>query len=149
VERKRLAGLTALANSRSPPGSGIYTTEINAQTYARLLDCTRAALLAGESIVVDAAFLRRHERAQFSALARELNAGFTIVHCDAPVAVLAARIRERVQQANDASEATADLLPRQQTYWESFTPEEVRHVIEIDTARGAEAAFAAIGIETR
>jgi len=62
VERKRLAGLGPLDDSRSPPDGGIYSRDFTEQTYARLQDCATSALLGGESMIVDAAFLKRDER---------------------------------------------------------------------------------------
>ena len=55
--------------------------------------CTRSsqtALAAGWPTIVDAAFLRRDERAQFAALAGEAAVPFTIVDCRAPLALLRA-----------------------------------------------------------
>lgn len=134
VERKRLAGLGALDSSRSTPGGGIYTREFNTRTYARLLDCARAALQAGETVIADAAFLRHDERAMFAKLASELNAPFAILHCAAPDQTLRERIALREREKRDASEATVEVLVQQHGYWEPFTPGEASRVINVDTA---------------
>jgi predicted kinase len=134
VERKRLAGLEAHADSRSPPDAGIYSLEFNARTYAHLYDCAAAALIAGESIVVDAAFLRHGERQQFLDLARRVEANFTIVHCRAPEAVLRQRVAARAAAKNDASEAGIDVLQRQPGYWEPFDVQQQSVVVPVDTS---------------
>jgi aminoglycoside phosphotransferase family enzyme/predicted kinase len=134
VERKRLAGLEAHADSRSPPDAGIYSLEFNARTYAHLHDCAAAALVAGESIVVDAAFLRHGERQQFLDLARRVEARFTIVHCRAPEAVLRQRVAARAAARNDASEAGLDVLQRQPGYWEPFDVQQQSVVVTVDTS---------------
>ncbi len=95
VERKRLAGLEAHQDSRSPPDAGIYTIEFNERTYGRLHECASAALAAGEPAIIDAAFLRREERRRFRTLAQERNLPFAIVHCRAPDAVLRDRVSAR------------------------------------------------------
>jgi aminoglycoside phosphotransferase family enzyme/predicted kinase len=133
VERKRLAGLSALASSASPPDAGLYSVEFNARTYARLRDCAAASLQGGESIVVDAANLRREERAQFVALARKHGANPVIVHCTAPLEVLRARVAARAAAAADASEATVALLDRQPSYWEPLGADELDRVVTVDT----------------
>ena len=88
---------------------------------------------AGEVMIVDAAFLRRHERLSCIELARELGVPVHIVHCHAPGAELRARLRQR---QGDASEATEDVLTQQLGYWESFDATEIEHVIELDTTTG-------------
>ncbi|MET0656771.1 MAG: AAA family ATPase [Steroidobacteraceae bacterium] len=130
VERKRLAGLDALESSRSLPGQGIYTREFNERVYAHLLSVARSVLQAGEHVIIDAAFLRRDERASFIALARELSVEVTVVHCHAPVAELRARLLAR---RGDASEATVEVLERQAGYWEAFDDSERATVTELDT----------------
>jgi len=143
VERKRLAGLAAHEDSRSPPDAGIYTLEFNARTYRRLEDCATAALAAGEPVIVDAAFLRSHERQRFLALARERNVPCALVHCRAPDALLRERVQARAAARNDASEAGLEVLARQPSYWEDFGGEERPHVVDVDTSDPA-AVVAAI-----
>jgi hypothetical protein len=134
VERKRLAGLAAHEDSRSPPDAGIYTLEFNERTYQRLLDGAAASLAAGEPTIVDAAFLRNHERQAFLALAQEPDAPFAIVHCHAPEAVRRDRVSARFAARADASEAGLDVLARQPSYWEAFGSNEQRHVVAVDTS---------------
>jgi predicted kinase len=133
VERKRLAGLAPLEDSRSPPDGGIYTLDFNTRTYARLLDCARDALNGGESVIVDAAFLRREERARLLALARGMPVSASILHCQAPTDVMRQRIAERGHAGLDPSEAGLDVLARQPGYWEDFDEHELPHVVPVDT----------------
>jgi aminoglycoside phosphotransferase family enzyme/predicted kinase len=146
VERKRLAGLSPLADSRSQSGEGIYTLEFNERTYARLRSCAEAALAGGENVVVDAAFLRRHERESFADLAARSDATFTILHSTAPAALLRQRVAERSTRRDDASEAGLDVLARQPGHWEDFHAGEQTSVISIDTSRDGvvDTALAAI-----
>jgi len=106
VERKRLFGLDMLADSRAA-GVDLYQPEVTARTYAHLIDTARVLLRAGFSVVLDAAFLRRAERAQALALARELGVPMTILLCEAPVATLQQRLQTR---RGDASEADVAVL---------------------------------------
>jgi hypothetical protein len=133
VERKRLAGLGPLDPSRSPPDGGIYTPEHTRRTYDRLHDCAGSAVLGGEAIVVDAAFLRSDERMRMLGLARELGVPFAILHCVAPTDVLRRRLDERSRSGRDASEAGVALLDRQPGFWEDFGPDERPAVLTIDT----------------
>lgn len=135
IERKRLAGIAPLGDSRSAPDAGIYTLEFNARTYARLAQCAVACLRGGESVIVDAAFLRRAERTRMLELARTLDAPACILHCTAPLDVLKARVAARRKERTDASEADVALLDRQPAYWEPLGDGERACAIEIDTSQ--------------
>jgi len=138
VERKRLAGLSALEDSRSPPDAGLYTGEFNARTYRRLAECAQSCLRAGESVIVDAAFLRREERRKLIAMASALGLHAAILHCSAPIEVLRQRIAARRAARRDPSEADVGLLDRQPSYWEPLAAEERGIAVEVNTDhRGA------------
>lgn len=121
VERKRLFGLAALADSASAPEGGIYTVEATTRTYARLLALARELLAAGWPVIVDAAFLRRAERTAFRALAEELGVGFAILATEAPAAELRRRIGAR---SGDASEASVAILEKQLSWFEPLAASE-------------------------
>jgi aminoglycoside phosphotransferase family enzyme/predicted kinase len=151
VERKRLAGLGPLDPSHSPPDAGLYTREFNARTYARLVEAAGDALAGGCPVVVDAASLRRSERADLGRCAAANGAAFAVLHCVAPTDVLRARIAARSRAGTDASEAGVDLVDRQPGYWEPFDDAERRHVVQVDTTTGdpvaaARAGLAALGL---
>jgi uncharacterized protein len=137
VERKRLAGLAPEADSRSPPDAGIYTRDYTTRTYDRLHECAAAALLGGESIIVDAAFLRGEERLRFLALAESVHATAALVHCRAPPDTLRERVAARSATGGDASEAGLDVLRRQPSWWEDFSDRERARLIEVDTTQAS------------
>lgn len=120
VERKRLAGLGPLADSRAA-GMDLYTPAMTRQTYARLLALAEVALRAGHPVVLDAAFLRRAERDQARELADSLCVPFSILACEAPHAVLRERLAGR---RGDASEADAAVLDRLAGQAEPLAPDE-------------------------
>lgn len=124
VERKRLAGLAADASSGSAAGGGLYTPAHNARTYDQLYEAATAALRGGFSVVVDATFLERRERARFAALAAAHAAPFHILACSAPLAELRQRVAARSARGDDPSEATLEVLERQLQADEAFAPDE-------------------------
>jgi len=126
VERKRLFGLSALADSRATTDANLYTADANRRTYAQLADTAAALLTAGWSVIVDAAFLKRSERDAFRALATQQGAGFAILACSAP----ADELRQRLQaRQGDASEATVDVLDKQFGWVEELGADEIRWVV--------------------
>ncbi len=133
VERKRLSGLRALDDSRAL-GIDLYTADATRRTYARLFELARTALRAGFPAVLDAAFLRREERVQALAVARELGVPFSILSCEAPPAVLRERLRTR--QA-DASEADEQVLERLSAVAEPLGPDELPFALRTGRHGGA------------
>ena len=130
VERKRLFGLASGENS----GGSIYTEDATEKTYSRLEELAETALACGWSVIVDAAFLRCAQRNRFRSLAARMNAPFFILACEAPRKELCRRLRER---RNDASEATAAVLDEQMKWVEPLTEEERGLVISLEQSCGS------------
>ncbi len=124
VERKRLFGLAALADSRSQTGAGIYSEEATRRTYAHLHELAHGLLAAGFPVIADAAFLRHAERESFRSLAREMDAPFVIASLQTDEAVLKKRLAQRLRRADDASEASASVLRALQETQEPLLNEE-------------------------
>lgn len=121
VERKRLHGLQALDDSRAR-GVALYTPDVTARTYLRLLQLAEGALRAGFPVVLDAAFLRHDERQAARDLAARLGLPCAIVACEAPLAVLKERLQAR---RGDASEADVAVLERLRTAAEPLRADEL------------------------
>ncbi|WP_287468673.1 AAA family ATPase [Hydrogenophaga sp.] len=136
VERKRLFGLQATEDSRAS-GLDIYGGEATRRTYDRLFALAGAALGAGWPVILDAAFLRRHEREAAAALARQAHAPWRIVHCEAAPEVLRARLRARRGDASEADEGTLGVLQAAQ---EPLTPQEWLRTEVVPLAMGLGAA---------
>ncbi len=126
VERKRLHGLAALQASEPAQRAQFYGPQASAQTYASLRERARALLQAGWTVLVDAAFLRRHEREAFAALARALGCPFAILAPEAAPELLHERIAARLAAGQDPSEATPELLERQRGWLEPLDEGEAR-----------------------
>lgn len=126
VERKRLHGLAPLQTSDPAQRHDFYGPQASAQTYASLRERAAALLRAGWTVVVDAAFLRRHERDAFAELAHALGCPYGILAPQAPLEVLRQRLAERQARGGDPSEATPEVLARQQQWIEPLAPDEPR-----------------------
>jgi len=124
VERKRLFGLSPLADSRASIGIDLYSAAITQRTYARLRELARELLMAGYTVIVDAAFLKQDERDHFSQLAEELSVPFAIASMHAGAETLRARITQRHRAASDASEADIAVLEKLQLAQQPLSPKE-------------------------
>lgn len=109
VVRKRLLGKDPLENL----GPEAYLSEVNELVYRTMLEMVERAVRAGQSVVVDAVFAREDERLQVASGARLAGADFEGLWLEAPREELTRRIRNR---RDDASDATVDVLERQLKY---------------------------------
>lgn len=134
IERKRLAGLAAADRSGSAVAQGLYAPAATRAVYRRLVQCASDILGGGYSAIVDATFGEREQRAQFAALAARLGVRAVIVHCQAPVETLEARIVERRRSDADPSEADVAVLEWQRSHFEPIVPAEGFLVHELATA---------------
>lgn len=132
VERKRLAGLSALARSDSGVDAGLYTSEMSERTYARLLAVSRAVIEAGFTAIADATFLKAAQRAPFRALAEACAVGFGILAPEAPPEELRRRVETRLARGDDPAEADVRVLEKQLAILEPLTADEAALRIEME-----------------
>ena len=135
VERKRLAGLTALQRPAPADVARLYGPGMTLRTYARLQTIAADLLRAGLNVIVDAASLRRHERDAFRALAATEGEAFSLVECVAPEAVLRDRIVRRMAANHDASDATPAVLDFQLGVRDPIADDEGADRIDTDAER--------------
>lgn len=113
VERKRLAGLDALARSGSGVGKALYAADATHRTYAHLARLAGAILDSGWPVIVDATFTARWQRDLLHEVAQSHGVTFRILDFPVPVATLRERILQRSRAGNDASEADLAVLQHQ------------------------------------
>jgi uncharacterized protein len=130
IERKRLFGYQAKAHTGSGLDSGLYTLEAGRKTYLHLADCAKVIIEAGFSAIIDATFLKTWQRDLFRKLAVECGVQFFIVDFQASAEELRRRIRQR---QNDASEATIDVLHHQLQSAQALSTEEQAYALTINT----------------
>lgn len=111
--RKDLRGLKHRDHRYAPFGQGIYTDAATADTYDALLEWALRHGRAGDSVIVDATYLKSAERNRFheASIGAGLNPFF--VHCYAPEDRLKRRITERMADGADASDANVAILNEQ------------------------------------
>ena len=129
VERKRLFGLTALAESKTQINMDIYSEDATRRTYARLYELARAIIAAGYIVIVDAAFVLQTERENFCVLAQELAVPFVIASVQTDTAVMEQRLKRRSSLGNDASEADVSVLQKLQLVHEPLRDHELRDAV--------------------
>lgn len=101
------------------------------RTYNRLIELAKILTKAGYNIILDAKFDQLQYRQPLLEFALQENIPLTIIHCTAPLSVLAERLSRRQK---DISDATPDLLPQQQSQQQPFTEAEKPFVVTLDTS---------------
>ena len=139
IERKRLAGLEALAKSGSSAESGIYSREFSRRTYDFLAELAETLLEAGWPVLVDATFIARWQRELFQQIAMRCGVIFCILDFLVPEALLRQRIQARSVTGKDASEADISVLELQLRTQEALTHAEAHMVIEAATVESVAA----------
>lgn len=109
IERKILAGVD---ETHKLPAE-CYTQAASDAVYASLRKKTSLVLATGYSTIVDAVHARPAERKAIAATANEAGVPFSGIWLDAPVHTLAERVRNRTNDASDATEEVVRLQAEQ------------------------------------
>jgi len=133
VERKRLYGYRADADTGSDVQAGIYSRAASEKTYAQLARLAESVIAAGLPVIVDAAFLQLDERQRFRQLAQSCQVPFAILHLEADETTLIDRIDRRRQLGNDPSEAGIEVLKSQLATQEPLAASELADVLRMET----------------
>ncbi len=126
--RKHLGGIPLLTRG----DDRLYTPEMTAKTYQRVLELGAKLVAQGFTTILDAKYDRRFLRTPVVDLAQTRGISLQIIHCTAPEQVLRDRLTRRT---GDIADATVDLLASQQAAWEDFTPVEQAYVTNVDTTQ--------------
>lgn len=94
-------------------GSDIYSNSISKDVYRTLLERALSEAKQGKRVVVDATYLKRNQRRELyeSCITNGLNPFF--VHCAAAESVLRDRIKRRIEEGHDVSDAHAHIIEQQ------------------------------------
>lgn len=139
VERKRLFG-SQPADQQGKLSDGIYQPSASQATYARLNEVAHLALQAGYPVVLDATFLKQHQRDAARKIAEAQGVPFLLLSCQAPDETLEQRLHTRQREGNDPSDATLDVLRTQLASREPLDQSELpsQHIIETQDGNSLE-----------
>src|SRR5690606_13807281 len=108
--RKALAGVAADVSLAASGFASAYTFEATERVYDALAERAALVLRSGRPVVVDASFRARALRAKLRAVAEAEGVPFVFIECEAPRAILEARLRSREGQVGLRSDARIELL---------------------------------------
>ncbi|PLX88533.1 MAG: aminoglycoside phosphotransferase [Desulfuromonas sp.] len=131
-ERKRLYKLDAEARTGSPLDGGIYAPAADSATYQRLHQLAETILSAGHSVIVDATFLKHHQREPFLLLAEQKRVPVLILDFAVATEELRRRILSRSEDQTSISEAGLEVLESQLKSHQPLTERERDLCIRVD-----------------
>ena len=137
LERKRLHGYPAEADTQSGIKAGLYSAAASERTYGQLALLAGTVIGAGYPVIIDATFLQAARREQFRLLSRSLAVPFVLLHFEADRDTLHARIRSRQSAGEDPSEAGIKVLEAQLVAQEPLLPDEMADVISVELSMEA------------
>ncbi len=142
IVRKQLAGMKPDARAPEEYRAGVYSQDMTQRTYEALFEEARERLMRGQSVVLDAAFLRRDQRKTAMRLARETGAQFACVEVTAAVKHARERLERRVASGRGPSDGRWDIYVQQKRRFQrpSEVPPERRAVVDTSRARKAQMA---------
>jgi predicted kinase len=133
VVRKRLARVSPTVHCADPFGRGLYSQSMSRRTYTAMRRYAARWLRRGQSVVLDATYGQRRERAEVRHLARRAGVRLVVLECRAPDEVLLARLSRRENDAARTSDARVELWPALRA---SYTPPvEMLNTIQVDTTQ--------------
>jgi predicted kinase len=133
--RKKLAGVGAFVHTAA---EALYSAEMNARVYRALLDRAGESLSVGRSVILDATYQRRADRAAVVALARRAGARVAILLCEAPEATVRQRLAARARGPGDPwSDGNEQVYELQVRAFEPLDEVEREIAVRLDTTRSS------------
>ncbi len=129
VERKRLHREFSLKGEKLE----LYGNEMNVHTFNHLKVLTKKLLKAGETVIVDATFIRERTRNNYFKMANKLGIEIRIIACRCDQEVMKQRLEQRQQEGADPSDADVRIMLQQLEGKQSLKDEELAYSYRIDT----------------
>ena len=133
VTRKKLADIPATEHRFEDFRDGIYSADFSKKTYDKMYAQANALLLQGQSVILDASFMKKEERAKAQRLSRETGAGFLIIECVLNEDTIKKRLEQRLKETT-VSDGRWEIYESQRKDFDiisEFTPQ--NHII-VDTS---------------
>jgi aminoglycoside phosphotransferase family enzyme/predicted kinase len=105
--RKDVTATPHIAHHAHRMGEGIYSEEATRRTYSELLDRAATLLGYGESVILDASWVRAADRGLAASVAAGAFADLVALRCELDASIAAERMRRRETEGTDPSDADA------------------------------------------
>jgi uncharacterized protein len=134
IIRKQLAGIAPTEHRFEEIDSGIYSAEFSQKTYRKMFAEAEVILKDGDSVIMDATFLKAEERRKAAALAQATGADFFVIECRLDEAKTRQRLTQRLKNTA-ISDGRWEIYEPQKRKFEPVTEFPAGQVFSIDSAR--------------
>lgn len=125
VIRKELFNVPKGEHRLDKYGEGIYTANATEMTYMALLEKARRCLGKGESVILDASFMRYRDRDRARMTALQSKARFRLIECvSSSEDAIRERLQERLQSRQDPSDGRWETFLQQKNVYERIREDE-------------------------
>jgi uncharacterized protein len=124
IVRKQMAGIVPLSPISAAFGEGLYSEQINTDTYNELLRLAEKEIEARRSVIIDACFIHKHDRMKFASLAERFAVRFVIIYVSCSETINRRRLSARLAYGRTVSDGRVELLNNQRQTFEPPKPEE-------------------------
>ena len=122
--RKDLHGVERSQRRLDMYREGIYTANATERTYEAIFSAAAKSLAQGGSIILDASFMSYEHRRRARELARDAKALFRLIECFAPEEVIKERLKARLEQKDEPSDARREIFDSQKAAFQPIRPDE-------------------------
>lgn len=117
--RKAMFDAPRVQAEQAEYGTGLYSAEKDRATYYELERLARESLAAGSSVIIDASFRTRSDRARFAALAASAGVEFIVLNVQCDEATQLRRLDERSRAGSSLSDGRQELAAPQRLSFET------------------------------
>jgi hypothetical protein len=118
--RKELAGIPSTQHQYEKWGKGIYSSEFSRKTYERMNEIAENYLKNGSSVVMDACYGKKTERASVYAVAKATGADFTCIELVCSDGELKRRLTTRTSERGSISDGRWEIFSDQKANFEKI-----------------------------
>ena len=134
VLRKELLQISPSEKHHESFGQGIYAGEVSRKTYDKAFELASNKIRLGKSVIIDASFRSRADRAMAADLARRLNVPLYVIECTCPDAVAKIRLEKRMLDKDNPSDGRWEILEEQKKQYEALLEFSEDCCFKVDTA---------------
>jgi len=135
VIRKQLAGLLPTACAAAEYQAGLYQPDVTRKTYEARHQTAEEELRSGRGVILDATYKHPEDRRLVLELSARCQVPLLFIECQASMATVERRLREREQRGDAVSDATWTLAQREREHFPAFTefPPQCHIVIDAES----------------
>ncbi len=122
--RKDLHGVRRSEHRFNMYREGIYDTNATERTYEALFSAAEQSLAQGRSVILDASFISYEHRRRARELACDAKSRFRLIECTAPEGVIRKRMKTRLTQKDEPSDARWELFDSQKAAFQPIRSDE-------------------------